>query len=350
MVTLVAILVGKVLYELVAPSRPRRGSSRRRSILRAPHINVQLMVLFVVATFSFWVTSTSRGADGQSFLGIMVDVVLRAFARGLFSGSPSNNAFATTLGGYSMIESAMYHMGFLILLFLAICGFVLFFGREMFEVRKFAVFCALFVLALIAYGSPLTGLRDAVLPERWVPFMYVLLVIVAGAAFLAILGKFKWRGVRMGLTAVMAFLFVFCMITTPYVSADNPLFEKERMARSAFTYSEVSAAKFFAETYNGSLYTDQVFGGRVFSYQVSQPNQVTVVTFNDVPLDTMFQDKSNGSVVLLRLSLLDEPTIISKSNAFGSSQLGVVGGEVVAGAVSNNASVIYSSDYCVAYM
>lgn len=350
MVALVAILIGKVMYELVARTKRKMGPSRERSILRAPHINVQMVALFIVATFSYWVTSTARGSSGKSFLAIMVEVVMRAIERGLFSGNPTSNPFANSLGGYDIITAAMYHLGFLILLFFAICGFVLFFGRGMLDVRKFAIFCALFVLGLIAYGSPLTGLRDAVLPERWVPFMYVFLVIAASVAIIATLRRTRKPGVRAAAAGVIAFLVVFCMLTTPYVSADNPIFEKDRVARSAFTYSEVSSASFFAGTFNGSLYSDQVFGGRVFTYQVAQPHNVTVITFNDVSWETMFQDKANGSVVLLRLSLLNEPTIVSKSYAFGSSQMGYIGSDIARNAMSSYSDKVYASDSAVAYI
>lgn len=348
---LIAFIIGNEVYKYYKNRLEFEvnRSNQKNATIFPVNANYTILLLFIIAFTTYWSSSTSRGENGKNFFSMMADILIQSITEkpGVYL---SSNPFSSSLGGHDILSAALFHLGFLFLLFLGLIGILLFSRKEALDNKKFSIGCAIILMTIIAYGTPLTGLKDAVLPERWIPYIYILLVIPASIAILAILQRISKRRAKAIVAMLVPFAFVFCMVTTPYVTADNPIFEGNRVTRSAFTYSEVSSSMFLANHFDGTVVTDAVFASREMSYGLRNSSNLDVQSFNKVSFYDLFAGNGENKTVLLRLALIEEPTIVSRDAAFGRTTFDVVGNEIINDANAKGANIMYSNGYNMIYL
>lgn len=141
--------------------------------------------------------------------------------------------------------------GIYILYFLAILGGLSWLKRL--DRSKESIISGTVGLAVLTYGSGLIGLR-AILPERWLAFLLVILAPIAADGY-----RFLERSLHKGkmVLPLVILLFTFFMVISSSCNIDSPVFYPETAPpRVAFKESEMAAMQAAASIFNGELYTD----------------------------------------------------------------------------------------------
>lgn len=302
-ISLVGISIGKRFYEYLYAH-----GKHIQSIL----ITTSTLLLFGVALQSYWMYAYVNIEAGITFFDFAVRPIVLALESGDFVSSPSSSVYATYYAQHSTLSNILFHLGYLILLFFAVIGALIWLSPKEIDSKKFVVIIAPISLYLFIYGIPLTGIGNAQLSTRWLGFAYLFLVFLATQGIFALVGLVKRNGNKVIAISFTMLLFTFIMITTPYINGDSPLYCKDRWPRAALMDSELQAAKTITNTYNGTIQTDHNYMATIFRE----------LSFNATieGMDLSDMETLNKDMVILRTCMLKEPVTLG----WMGGELGVV--------------------------
>ncbi len=330
LVALIGLFIGKKLYEYfykdekkmqpaVGTLEPvaggRRGLVKKNSSI--VNISLNLVMVFTIAMLSYWMI-VIRGESGVTFFDTMAMRIIRALSADVYF-DPASSVYAGLAGSYTILSNALYHFGYLILVFLAAIGVLFWLSPKNVDKGKVGIILSILLLYVFTYGTPLTSMGQSVIPHRWLPFIYVLLTLVSAQAILVLVGSIRYNWGKLPLVSGVVILLTFFMLTTPYICGDSPLYNHNRASRPAFKYSEVQAASTVTQAYEGNIMIDRHYA-KVFSHIVYDHNLSRESLKSDV-------DSSFKGMILLRRALLTEPTIASQSGTLGKGRSEVLGEE-----------------------
>ena len=266
------------------------------------NVDITYILLFATALQSHWMyfyVSTDQ-TFFDSVLGPLIGV--------LQSGTEFGNEAAITAAVHcSMLTRIFFHIPYLILLFFAIGGALLWLSSK--DDKKFSVVTVVIVLYIFVYGIPVFAIRN-MLPGRWLAPLSVFLVMLASAYILKTISLIKSNPNKVFAIFSIVFIFsVFTMIITP-PSIDNPLCIKEGSSpRSQFKYNEIYAVTTINDVYNGTIKTDYSYLSGIFR-QIAIKSIVKAFDIDYVAHSTQ---EENGTMVILRRCALKEPIRIPGS-------------------------------------
>lgn len=305
-------------------------------------LNIVLLLVFCIGMFFYWMNVFPSDQTTTSFFDGVANRILKALRAD--SHINVSNPYAGLASSYSLLSNALYHGGYLVLLFLAVVGFFIWLSKKEISERKMAFIIALLLLFVCTYGSPMTSMGMSMIPHRWLPFVYVILSLLAAQFFVSIFSLLKRRIFAQTIIIIGMLLLVFFMITTPYINTDNPVFCKNRVIRSNFTSSEISAASAIIENYQGTIITDPQYASIVFNYVLDKgDNEIRFITEPGT-------SKTQNGMLLFRKKIISEPIQVSPDGTFGEGRVEIIGAEVSAFyEMSHFAHLIYDNGMVLTY-
>jgi len=305
--------------------------------IREHIVNVlpQTVVAFAVGMVAYWMCVTPYDPESSVFGGF-VSRFWRAIIRGVQGES---SPYVETVGSHSVLSNVLYQPGFLILLLLSVVGVLAWLSPRLRTPRTVVAVLAAVFLLLWAYVSPFI-IGQNVLPHRWLPFVYVLLAVLAACGALCLISCIRPIWAKAFSLSLATAILTFLMVTTPFVCSDSPLYDRDRTLRTAFMESEVQAAATMVQVYEGILETDSEYFS-VFGYMVPKEG---------VELRRLQTQGTVDGVLLLRDALEYEPTIVSTTGTFAKARHVVLGPEFF-GAINGrqDAAAVYINSEVRAY-
>lgn len=271
-------------------------------------LSINSLLIFGVMLIFYWMHADKDLTSGKSFFYFAINPVVNVFKYGDFL-SHDSNVYADYYAQYSMASNVLFHLGYLILIGLAIIGALIWLSSKAQDSQKFSIIVATFSLYIFIYGAPLTGIGNAQLSTRWLVFAYLFLILLSTQTIFSLVNSLNSK--RTATFVLITIIFTFTMITTPYVNGDSPLYCQERWPRASFTDSEVQASRTIADTCDGIVNTDGSYSilFREFSYNCS------IKGINETDSESL-----NQNVVLLRECITKEPVVME----WKGGELGIV--------------------------
>ncbi len=324
-ISVTSIYVGKIAYKIIY--------KLKENII----INLSYLLLFAVALQSYWMNTDAY--KGQSFFDYVVGPLVKVLGSKTELGGEE---VVTSAVNYNTSANVLFHLGYLILLFFAIGGILLWLSSK--DDKKFSIVTAVFVLFFFVYGVSLFAINN-MLPGRWFPFTYVFLAMLSSAYLLRITQSIKYNLKKILFIFSIIFIISFLMITTPNINKDSPLYAEERVDRSQLKFSEVSAITTINNVYNGTIKTDYSYIGGLFR-QITIKS--TVVSFDVNYIASSAQEK-NGTMIVLRTSALNEPVSITDTEGFGGYKHQLLPKEFFDRFKSSNYDLVYANGGVLIY-
>ena len=332
LIALIGFIIGKTLYGYFY-------NGENNPIF----INISLISVLIlgITMIAYWMLVGVEGS-GKTFFQQMVIRVMSALTADIYF-NPFSSPYVALFGSYSILSNVLFHPGYLILAFVAATGVLIWISPKNVDRGKIAISVAILLLFVCTYVSPLTSAKLALIPHRWLPFIYVLLTLAAAQAIVSLMSLIKRNWSKTFAVSLVVIVLTFFMLTTPYICGDSPIYNRDRASRSNFKTSEVQAVSTVAQLYQGEIMIDAAYTN-VFSYVASNYNVTCKRLISDV-------DSSFTGMMLLRKVLLDEPTLISASGTFGAGRFEILGEEFFDRVEkSPSADLVYTNGTALAYI
>ncbi len=271
-------------------------------------VNTKTYFLAFAVSLQFYWMFTYVGSNRTVF-NYLIEPMIRALTTDIMIG---NEEAVTSAVYYSTLSNILFHLGYLILLFISIGGIILEASSK--DDRKFSMSIVSLILFSIIYGVPLLGIRN-MFTGRWFPFLIVFLVILASPYFLKAIYLLKSKSTIIISCFIIFSVFTFFMITTPYINEDNPLYSKERFSRNQFKESEINALKIF-NICSGIVKADRSYTNGIMR-QINTNSKIEAMDLEYISSD----NNDEGKLVLLRKCSLEEPVEITDPNSLGAGQV-----------------------------
>jgi hypothetical protein len=276
-----------------------------------------VVVLFGLVTGAVWLFHGN--ADGTPSFGTqMLARLWRAFNDPLID--PSGSPYVVGLGQYSLISTALYHTGYLVLVFLGVVGVLWLVQKRTDMPQGMAIVVGLLLVLAVTYVSPITGLKQALIPHRFLPISYIPFVVAACSGLLWLLSLVRMPLCRVGLAGTALAAVAFLMVTTPFVAWDTP-YEQSRAHRTALMESEVAAVNHVLMTVRGCVELDTAVRTGLRGTLLPPSVETRAIAFGD---DMRFET-STGCALLVRSLLVDEEVTVAGRGTFGGGARRVVG-------------------------
>lgn len=206
-------------------------------------------------------------------------------------------------------ETAMLQISYLILPFFAIGG--IFFWLSKKEGIKFSFAITAASLFLIVYAFPFSGI-DNLLTDRWIPFLYIFLGILAAAYIIACTDLINSNRIKLVIIFSTIVIFSFFVIVTPAINKDNPLVAKDTTIRTQFENNEIDAVTTIKSIHDGIIIVDPDFFSPFLLYGTDNKAEKQTIIMNYVVSfsseDELLKISENDRLLtLLRKSTLIEP-------------------------------------------
>lgn len=200
-------------------------------------------------------------------------------------------------------------IGFLILLFFGVLGCLLWLCRDQLGKTKIGVIATLIVLLGMPLGLAAFGI-EAVVPDRWFAFSFVVLAVVAALAMLTVSSQFSSRWLGNMLLVCVVFVGTFFMISNKISNWDSPVYTPELNRRLVYTNAEQALGEKVMDVYDGTIITDLDYGISVIqTYIAGKWSAVTRPTGRYYVMEYGMSDeeKLNSGIVLWRDVMVERP-------------------------------------------
>jgi hypothetical protein len=207
-------------------------------------ISTRSILLMSILTISWWMKPYE---NQQNLLSNLIDSIKDAF----FTFNYTNVERVTLASHYSLIDVILNDLGLSLLTFFAIVGAfcilikICLHGQKTKFMLNEEKLLSLSIITLLFIPLPyiLAIIYPLSLPDRWFPFIEILMSLSGGAGILFIVNSLKRY--KFQYTVIMLlFILVFFSITTPIVNPNNQIYAKALSGRSGLTNSEISTAEF----------------------------------------------------------------------------------------------------------
>lgn len=233
------------------------------------------------------------------------------------------------------------------LYFFAIIGILLFSSDRFRQKNSFRLVFGCTVITLVALFSNALNL-SAIVPERWLSFSQILLLVPAAMGFAAITNLLGKNKKILFSVIVICFLFVFPMIASLQDDFANPFQNPDTQFRFALSKSELTAASTIMKFNNETIMTDS-FYSLEFTYNNNLNFGLNPVV-NKITLSDLRNNfsETHGNILILREYCIKNTMYFSTSSETGITRIDP--------SVQNNLDVkstfnrVYSSSTVTAYL
>lgn len=190
----------------------------------------------------------------------------------------------------SNFEYILNNIGYLILLFLALVGLMLWMSYEKRNIQRIAIAITTLIMFIFIYGFPLFGLR-IIFSGRWFAFVYMFISILA--SYFVLIGSYKIKKSKYNIIIINLLFIIlsFSMVTNTLTNNDSPMYAEEEASRIGYTHSELKGAEKLANTCE-NITTDTYYGAVIYYLFESNSNLTYFNTNNSL--------NSNKELVIIR--------------------------------------------------
>lgn len=303
LISLFSVYFARIFHLYINSSKEYINSSKNLLANTKTYIFV-----FAVSLQFYWMFTYVH--PKRTFFDYVVGPMIHALTTNIAIGNEEAVTYAVY---YSTVSNILFHLGYLILLFIGIGGIIS--GVASKDNRAFSMSIASVILFSFIYGVPLLGIKN-MLTGRWFPFAIIFLVILASPYLLKVIYSLRSNSMIIISLFIITSTLTFFMITTPNINEDTPLYAKERFSRTEFKESEISALKMINQ-YNGTVKADRSYSNGIIR-QINTNSKIESIDLQDIYSDNI-NDK--GKLLLLRKCSLEEPVGITDSNSAGAGKI-----------------------------
>jgi hypothetical protein len=226
---LLSFLIGKYLYKFLENKNINKIT-----------VTFTLTCLFGILMIAYWMWVSG-------YLGYVIESIKFAFqvAQGEY-GPPAIHAERI-----NFYESLFGNIEDLLIMLLLFLGGLVWLNKKNRTLERYYLFSFVSIVYLILFIVENTG-YDAILPDRWRPFLYIFLSIFICFPLIELSTKLKILGKIVTISII--FILSFIMIISNVANIEAPLYNST--FRHALEKSEMNSADFIYHNYNGTIYTD----------------------------------------------------------------------------------------------
>ncbi|MGD0955160.1 MAG: hypothetical protein ABR985_22695 [Methanotrichaceae archaeon] len=267
-------------------------------------VSINLAISSILLTISYWIYADK----GLGYYPNYFDEALASLIYATRTVNIGNINLVTQVSQLDQYNIAINHIGYLIIIFLLIFGI-----SNLISLNKLNNLNLEFLLVLIGaifiiiYPSALIGL-NALLPQRWFLFLYILIVIISafGMSYLThALGDHS--AYKLAFISSFIFILIFSMITNSTTNSDSPIYpgnniENSSYSRTWFFESEMVVGNFASQkigsihAVSDTLYTLDLFNKWYLDNNIS-PFLASDLDSFDKGLVIIRTDVLNGRVI-----------------------------------------------------
>lgn len=287
LVSLFALIVGYILYEILYIRNILSFKSQNAQLLIAPLIFLAVIVVY------HWM-DPSYPFFAQVFEGLLKSLSLEAEFLG-----------ATTLSNiHGRWEELLQPVGFCLYAFFGIIGTLYCTSHKEQAKKYFPLIVLVIMLFFVRYAFPILGMRN-IIPDRWPAFAFVCFALFVGFGVFCALGLLKTKRIVFYAVAMLLFIGSFFMITDGATNQDSPLYGEEVFLKMIWTESEMNMYAHINETYDGTIIADEQTAGRPFEtyLKTDSAKKYTITRDGQINKDALSQ-----GLVVWRKSSLNRPT------------------------------------------
>ncbi len=287
LVSLLALVVGYILYEILYNQNLLSARSQNAQLLIIP-----LIFLAIIITYH-WMDPSYPFFD-KTFGGLLNSLSMEAEFLG-----------ATTLSNvHGRWEELLQPVGFCLYAFFGIIGTLYCLSHKKQAKKYFPLVVLALTLFFVRYAFPIFGMRD-IIPDRWPAFAFVCFALFVGVGVFCALGLLKTKRTAIYTVAMLFFIGSFFMITDGATNHDSPLYGEEVFLKLIWTESEMNMYTHINETYDGTIIADEQTVGRPFEtyLKVDGAKKYTITRDGQINKDALSQ-----GLVIWRKSSLNRPT------------------------------------------
>lgn len=287
LVSLFALIVGYILYEILYNHKFLSFRSQNAQLLMIPLTFLAILIIY------HWMDPTYSFFD-QIFVGLIKSLSMEAEFLG-----------ATTLSNVSgRWEELLQPAGFCLYAFFGVIG-TLYCSSYKDDARKyFPVIVLAVVLFFVRYVFPIFGMRN-IIPDRWPAFAFVCFSLFIGLGIFCAMGLLKTKRAVLCTIVIVLFIGSFLMITNAGTNQDSPLYGGEVIPKLIWTESEMKMYAHINETYKGTIFADVHTAGRPFEVYLKTncAGEYSISQYGQINKDVLSQ-----GLVVWRMSSLNRPT------------------------------------------
>lgn len=240
---------------------------KRNKLIASSELNIGIksISIFILILVSYWMY-TSLG-DNQS----VFQYAINNLQISLETGGVAPSTYVKTVESIPIVDEILSNISFVSIFGLSVLGTIYVFGTKKIKSNRLAlIFCAYGLFAIIG----ILGIRGDtnMLPERWLPFVAILIAILASFGLYSIQNSMvikKYLVILFGIFFVIALLNV----TNAQSNSDVPLYVKNIIIRTSFFESELSASDFAVNKYNFDICTDPILAYQI-KYQSAKQIEI----------------------------------------------------------------------------
>ena len=216
--------------------------------------------------------------------------------------------FETTgvITGITQNEVFLQELGFTLLLSFLVLGF-LHNWQHRGDYRYALLLLASFIgLAMVLFISGLLGISEVLLPDRWEPFIYVVIALLSAQGAYLLYHIAKSKTLMLPIMGLITLVLSFALISTSLVGHSNPNAIREVSTRGYWLDSEVAAANRITGLYQGEIVSDLYYSSYfycnfnaqtsgLYQYLIDNLGDNHAIIVRDYILNYPFRTKYTGS-------------------------------------------------------
>ena len=224
-----SFIIGKYLYRFIENKKTDKDKA-----------SITLTLFFGVSLLGYWMWVSG-------FIGYIAESIKFAFqvAEGEYI-KPSSS-----LEKINIFESFFENIQFYLIIFLLVFGVLVWLNKKNRTYERYQILVFAGAIYLLLAVVNITG-YDALLPDRWEPFLFIFLAIIICFSLIEFSKKSKTSGKM--IVASIVFILSFSMIISNQANVNAPLYNS--VQRCALEKSEMNAADFIYQNSNETIYTD----------------------------------------------------------------------------------------------
>lgn len=183
-------------------------------------VDFSTIIFVLISTVAYWMYSYS--CNSTSFLS---QVALSIKGTLEFSALGEVNS-VTTVSEISKVSLFLNNTGYITLLIFAILGILISLSFYNIDSKKFALSFSILLFMIAIYIPSVFGF-SALLPGRWFPYLYILLILFFPIGLFSFCSLFKSKFLKITVLLLIIAFTTFFMITSPIANPDNNLYSSE---------------------------------------------------------------------------------------------------------------------------
>lgn len=288
LVSLLALVLGVILYEIIYTKNFSITQSLNRSIIVKP------IIILSIVIFYHWTDIR------YNFLGRVIPSLINSLS--LEAKFLEGTSVSNITGNWAELFQPI---GFCIYVMFGIIGtlYCLAYKKENAS-KYFPIIVLTILLFFIRYAFPILGIRN-IIPDRWPAFAFIVFAPLIVIGIFCCLGVLKEKRTILTSMAILFFVGSFLMITNAATNHDSPLYGEDAFLKLIWSESEMSLYAHINNVHDGTIIADLQTHGRPFKVYLKNERSEPYLLHPNGTIDTEF---FSTGLVIWREDSLKRPT------------------------------------------